>query len=347
MTLSNSSRRIALIYEHSKWFQPLFAELDRSQISYDGILATELAYDPSLRISPYALVVNRMSPSAYLRGHANGIFFVKEYLRYLKEIGVEVINGYEAYLVETSKAAQIGIFESLGLRYPRARLINHPSQALRGAEELDYPVVVKPNIGGSGAKIQLFNAQGEIVTAVRSGTLDLGIDSTALVQEFLPAEEGAIVRIEILNGEFLYAIKMFPPPGEGFNLCPADICQEEKEAMTTPAQDTDERSTAPPKRSMRIEAITPPQEAIDAALRIAHTAHLDVGGIEYLVNTRDGQIYFYDVNALSNFVTDAPRIVGFDPFVRFVDYIATRIKLAVVCAGLFKISASLIISVVS
>jgi len=53
---------------------------------------------------------------------------------------------------------------------------------------------------------------GELVTAVRSGTLDLGIDSTALVQEFLPVDEGAIVRIEVLNGEFLYAIKVFPPP---------------------------------------------------------------------------------------------------------------------------------------
>jgi len=29
-------------------------------------------------------------------------------------------------------------------------------------------------------------------------------------------------------------------------------------------------------------------------------------------------------NALSNFVTDAPRLVGFDPFVRFVDYIEQR-----------------------
>ncbi len=39
---------------------------------------------------------------------------------------------------------------------------------------------------------------------------------------------------------------------------------------------------------------------------------------------RDGLPYFYDVNALSNFVTDAPRLVGFDPFVRFVDYLERR-----------------------
>jgi hypothetical protein len=50
-----------------------------------------------------------------------------------------------------------------------------------------------------------------------------------------------------------------------------------------------------------------------------------VGGIEYLVDDRDGKHYFYDINALSNFVADAPRVIGFDPFVKLVDYLVTRI----------------------
>jgi hypothetical protein len=31
--------------------------------------------------------------------------------------------------------------------------------------------------------------------------------------------------------------------------------------------------------------------------------------------------HFYDVNATSNFVADAPAVLGFDPFPRFADYI--------------------------
>ena len=324
------SSRIALLFEHPEWFKPLFAELERRGIAYDQLLASGLSYDPRARTYPYSLVVNRMSPSAYLRGHANGIFFVREYLRHLKEIGVEVINGYEAYLVEISKAAQLGIYEALELPYPRAHVINHASQAVRAAEGMEYPVIAKPNIGGSGAKIQLFHERGELVTAVRSGTLDLGIDDTALVQEFLPAREGAIVRIEILDGEFLYAIKVFPPPGEGFNLCPSDICQDEQEAMTEPATNVGYCPATPAKRAMRIEAYDPPKEAIEGALRLAQAARLDVGGVEYLINDRDGGIYFYDINALSNFVTDAPRVIGFDPFERFADFILTRIRQEVV-----------------
>ena len=139
--MSLSSPGIAILFEHSEWFQPLFAELDRRGIPYDRLLAAGLSYDLHARTSQYALVVNRRSPSAYLRGHGNGIFFVGEYLRHLKEIGVEVINGYDAYLVETSKAAQLGIYEALGIRYPRARVINHPSQAVNASQGMDYPVM--------------------------------------------------------------------------------------------------------------------------------------------------------------------------------------------------------------
>ena len=50
--------------------------------------------------------------------------------------------------------------------------------------------------------------------------------------------------------------------------------------------------------------------------------------MEYLVNARDGEAYFYDINALSNFVADAPNVVGFDPTSRFVDYLMMRAGLA-------------------
>jgi hypothetical protein len=53
---------------------------------------------------------------------------------------------------------------------------------------------------------------------------------------------------------------------------------------------------------------------------------MDLGGVEYLVNERDGRPYYYDVNALSNFVADAPSVVGFDPFVDLVDLILERAR---------------------
>ena len=48
---------------------------------------------------------------------------------------------------------------------------------------------------------------------------------------------------------------------------------------------------------------------------------MDICGIEYVVDERDGMPYFYDLNALSNFVADAPNVIGVDPFVNLVDLI--------------------------
>jgi len=320
------SPRLAILYEHPEWFKPLFAQLDGRSVAFVPLYAGEFSYDPAARSFPYPLVLNRMSPSSYLRGHGQGIFFCREFLRYLEDAGVRVLNGYQSYLIETSKCAQIEIFERLGLRYPRARVVNHTSQVLEASSGLRFPLIIKPNIGGSGAKIQYFARREDLAGAVQAGTIELGIDQTALVQEFLPARGGAVVRVEVLDGKFLYAIRLFPPQAGGFNLCPADICQDEKprSAERKPVVEYCPGGE-PEKRRMRIEGYRPPTAIVEEVLAIAREAHLDLGGVEYLVDDRDGRHYFYDVNALSNFVTDAVRIVGFDPYEKLVDFIVYKL----------------------
>ena len=48
---------------------------------------------------------------------------------------------------------------------------------------------------------------------------------------------------------------------------------------------------------------------------------IDIGGIEYITDARDGKRYYYDINALSNFVADGPNVIGFDPFAKLVDWL--------------------------
>lgn len=318
-----SALRLAVLYEHEEWFRPLLAELDRRGLEYAALDAARFSYDPAERRFEYPLVVNRLSPSAFLRRHGQSIFFGRDLLRHLEGVGVEVINGYQAYVVETSKAAQIEILERLAVPYPRTRIVNHVSRIVEASQGLEFPIVVKPNIGGSGAGIRRFAGREELAAAVAGGQIDLGIDSTALVQEFLPCRDGAVVRVEVLDGQLLYAIRLFPPSGEDFNLCPADICQDDAEVASTNGNGCVREAE---KRRVRIEAHVPTEAIVDQALAIAREAHLDVGGIEYLIDDRDGRARFYDVNALSNFVTDAPRLIGFDPHEKFVDYLADRIE---------------------
>jgi hypothetical protein len=310
--------RVAVLYEHPEWFQPLFAALERRGLDVVRVDATALRWDPA-EPPEFSLLLNRMSPSSHTRGHGHAIHAAVSYIDWVESHGIPVVNGSAAYRLELSKSVQLDLLRRLGIRYPRARVINNVSEAPAAARDLQFPIVVKPNIGGSGAGIQRFDSAATLDEASARGSVDLGIDSTALVQEFLPARGGTITRLEILEGELLYAIEITPPAGHGFNLCPADICQ------TDVAPESASFEACPTRPAMGIEAASPPREVIEAGLRIAKAARLDVCGIEYLIDDRDGEAYIYDINALSNFVTDAPRIVGFDPFERFAEYIGRRV----------------------
>jgi hypothetical protein len=316
---SFTAKPIAIYHEHPDWFRPLFAELDRREIPYVRLDAAAHTFDPSERTTPYSLVVNRASPSAYLRGHAQSTFYTLHWLRHIERLDIPVVNGSECYGYELSKATQLDVLDSLDLPYPRSRVINDPAQAVRAAEGLRYPVLVKANIGGSGAGIVKYETPEALEREVAGGNVFLGVDGTALVQEAAPLRDGHITRVETLGGKYLYAINVYPATGS-FDLCPADACQ------TTNGVELVRGACAvdAPKTGLRVEAATPSAEIIAQVEEIARATHLDVGGIEYLVDDRDGKHYFYDINALSNFVADAENVIGFDPFVRLVDYLAER-----------------------
>lgn len=313
------SRSFAIYHEHPDWFRPVFAELDRRRIQYIKIDPRAHLYDPSEREVPFSLLFNRMSPSAYLRGGIQGMFFTLGYLAHLERLGVPVVNGSKGFAVEISKARQLILLESLGLPYPKARVINHPSKAVEASTGLRFPVVVKANIGGSGAGIVKYDDRDALASAVAAGKLDFGVDHTALVQEFIPCRDSQIIRVETLGGKYLYGIRIHTP-GDRFNLCPADICQraDGKELVRTACP------VDAPKTGMKVEGYTPPAKVIAACEAIMQTAGIDVGGIEYMIDDRDGHIVYYDINALSNFVADAVNVVGFDPFARLVDYLERR-----------------------
>jgi hypothetical protein len=321
--MSFSTKPIGVYYEHPDWFRPLFAELDRRGIAHDRIDAASHSYDPGERSAPWSLVFNRASPSAYLRGHVQATFNTLHWIRHLERLGVPVVNGSHVYALELSKANQIDLLAELGLPFPRSRSINDPARAVGAARGLRFPVLIKANIGGSGAGITRYDSERALSDAVASGAVSLGVDGVALVQEAAPLRDGHITRVETLGGQYLYAINVFPAAGS-FDLCPADACQ------TTTGVELVRGACAvdAPKTGLRVEGTTPPQAIISHVERIAREAHLDVGGIEYLVDDRDGKHYFYDVNALSNFVADAPNVVGFDPFVNLVDYLEQRAGLA-------------------
>jgi len=312
---------IAIYHEHPDWFKPLFAELEKRGLPYLRINPLRHSFDINDTSIQYSLFFNRMSPSAFLREGTPGIFFTLSYLRHLETFGTKTINGFKAFTYETSKAQQLSLIKSLGLSYPKAKVVNHVSQLLPATEGLRFPIVVKANIGGSGAGIVKYDTPGRLQSDVESGNIDFGVDYTALVQEYIPARGGYITRVETLGGKYLYAIRVYTD-GESFNLCPADICQtnDGKELVRNAC------AVDAPKNGLKVEAYTPPATVIHAIEKIVQKAGIDVGGIEYIIDDRDGEILYYDVNAISNFVADAVNVIGFNPHEKLVSFLEKQIS---------------------
>jgi hypothetical protein len=128
--------------------------------------------------------------------------------------------------------------------------------------------------------------------------------------------------VETLGGKYLYAIKVHLT-GETFDLCPADICQ------TSTGQSLENACVVEAaKAGLKVEGYEPPARVTSDIERIVRAAGIDVGGIEYIVDDRDGNIYYYDINALSNFVADAPRVIGFNPVENLADYLQDEVRRA-------------------
>jgi len=181
-----TSKPLAILYEHPDWFRPLFAELDSRGINYVKLDPSCHSYDPASAARDFSLFFNRMSASAYLRGNGQGIFFTHNYLAHLEASGVRVLNGSQAFAVETSKARQLQLFHSLGLSFPKTRVVNYTDEILAAAPQIGFPLLVKPNIGGRGAGIVRFDSIEQLHAAMisirRRLQISLGQQGTGMRQ---------------------------------------------------------------------------------------------------------------------------------------------------------------------
>jgi hypothetical protein len=297
---------LAILYEHPEWFRPLFAALDRRGVAYEAIRLTDHSFDPAGRDVPALVVLSRVAMSGFLRDPEHGIFYAQALLAHWRANGARVLNGPDVLAVDASKARQLSLIAGLGLAVPRTRVVHRREDIAAAAQGMAFPLLLKANVGGSGAAIARYDSADALADAVRERFLPESVDKVLLVQDHVPARGGTIVRVETLAGKYLYAIEI--ETGAGFDLCPADAC-----------------IAAPGRAAIRMVSVTPPASLIEAAERIAQAAGLDVGGIEYLIDDRDGVARFYDINALSNFVANPLDVLGWDPHERLVDHLESAI----------------------
>lgn len=294
---------IGIIFEHPTWLAPLFSALEQRHVPYTPLNVSNFSY--ALQASALLpLYVNRLSASSYQRQNQQAVACALNYMAFLVDQGATVLNARQAHL-EVNKVAQMLAFTQHGLPTPRTWVFNHPEQLHHLPEDFPLPLLIKPSQGGAGGLIQRFDSRQALYAG--AAALTFPPDGLMLAQEYIKPAQGYITRVEVLDGQCLYALKVYPH--DNFNLCPADACSVETE-MPSQAQFFlhDHVDTA----------------ILTTISRFFTALQLDFGSVEFLISEAD-DVYFYDLNLNSNYRTTLPGVEDFDPWGAFADYLVRRL----------------------
>ena len=194
-------------------------------VSYAPFDVTQAAFS-NLEPLHARLYFNQASPSAYVRGQTRAVPLALAYMRSLELLGARVLNGADVFALELSKSAQATLLQTLGIDCPHSITFNDV-RALRDMPTTCLAGPLKPDQGGSGARIHVVESIDHVEAICLADPAIWQPDNLFLLQEYLPHDpEQGIVRLEFLGGELLYAMRV--KTHGRFNLCPSPICNPDE-----------------------------------------------------------------------------------------------------------------------
>ena len=175
---------IGVLDEHPDWLNPLYSVFDKREIPFQKIDISTFSYNPESK-DCLPFYINRLSPSALNRDHESAFAFTFDFITHLESLGARVINGSHTVLIETSKAKQASLMSTLNIPQPKTVVLNSISQIEPYIANLNFPVLIKPNCGGSGAGIQKFENSDQLKSAVDSDEISLPTNKLFISIHFL------------------------------------------------------------------------------------------------------------------------------------------------------------------
>src|SRR5438309_478965 len=184
--MPRAAPELIVLHEHPEWQKPLFAALERRGLSFAAFDVSRAAFTNIDQ--PHAtLYFNQASPSAYLRGHTRAVPLALAFMRSLEMRGARVLNGADVFALELSKSAQATLLRTLGIDCPRSITFNDVSALHAYAGDVQWPALLKPDQGGSGARIQVVESLAEVEAIFFSRSPSVWLpDNLFLLQEYLP-----------------------------------------------------------------------------------------------------------------------------------------------------------------
>jgi hypothetical protein len=303
--------KVFVLHENAEWMTPLRAALEDRNLPFAEWHLAEGKIDLS-ETPPEGVFYSRMSASSHTRGHRFAPEFTGNVLAWLEAHGRRVINGSRALELEVSKIKQYLALNAAGVPTPYTVAALGEKAMREAVRNVDAPFIFKPNRGGKGLGVQLFNSAEEADAEISTGAFEDAPDGTMLVQQYITPSEPFIIRNEFVGGRLVYSVRV--NTSEGFLLCPADVCNiPDADAgfefcpMDGSSTVTAADGTARPKFEI-LDGFTHPLH--EGMARFLEQNRIEVAGIEMIIDT-DGKAWVYDINTNTNYNPDAEAAAGF------------------------------------
>lgn len=287
--------KIYVIHENDDWVIPLRSAFKKLNLPYEEWFIHERTLDLN-SVPPEGIFYNRMSASAHTRDHRYAPEMAANVLAWLERHGRQVINGRKALLLELRKSEQYISLQQFGISHPKTIISNHSDSLLKAVDQLNkFPFILKPNRGGKGAGVQLFQTKESLKQSIENNQIGESLDGIWLVQEYVKPANGRIVRAEFVGGDFLYAVSI--DAQNGFQLCPADSCNIGDSFCPTNNSPTAEKFIILDEyKNQDLEKYT----------SFLKSNNIGIGALEY-VEDENGNKWVYDVNTNTNYNSGAEQ----------------------------------------
>jgi len=134
-------------------------------------------------------------------------------LRHFEQAGVLVVNGSTAIETAKNKMMTSQLLSRAGIPIPNTMMVRFPIQEQLIADNIGYPCVIKVVTGSYGAGVYLCEKKRDykkLVEFIES----LGNKKTLLVQEYLGDQPGEDLRVLVIGGKVVGAMKRTAPEGD-------------------------------------------------------------------------------------------------------------------------------------
>jgi hypothetical protein len=296
-----SEKPLGILYGHEDHYNPLLQEIRRRGLPFTRIDPSDHVYELAQPEVSYSLLVNDMSAPPYHLSDNSGIAQTIEYLRHIEKPyaslnSSRIVNGSRAAEIFSSRTRQLGAIAAAGLPFPRTHVVSSIGQLLKVSSHLSFPILVKGN--RPHTPVLRFKSEEALIHAYLEDKLLGTGEHTWLIQECIPLKGNHIVRVETLNGRFLYAVKLY-------------ITGNDRSGWPLQA---------------KVEAFTPDPELIAAAETLARTALIDFGAVEYLTDRRTNDILFFSIRPHTTSFSTPPAALHTKPFEQIADYLEGRLS---------------------